>query len=207
MPPAPKALEMSDKLIDAQGQARSTFDAGNRGHAIRGTQTVTGIVAGENGNVGAGTAIDLFGARSAVDRVVAISALNVISAAAGVENIVAGAAIDAVIAVAAQDDVVAPVSGDAVVSGAAIDVIGAPQTARDDVVAVAAVQLGGGAAVAHRNGVVAAQTVDDVMADDRPGQNVIALRAVESRRIDSAVEREAQRRRAGVAGQVGLESG
>jgi hypothetical protein len=58
------------------GEARGAFDAYNRDHTVGEAQIVIGVVAGENGNVGAGTAIDLVGARSAVDRVVAIFALT-----------------------------------------------------------------------------------------------------------------------------------
>src|SRR3954466_14474096 len=113
------------------GEARGALDTDDFRYATGETQTVTGVIAGENGGIRAGAAIDLVGARSAVDRVVALSALDIIGAAARVENIVPGATIDAVIAVAAEDYV------------------------------------------------VAAQTVDDVPAGDRPGQNIIAFRAVE----------------------------
>src|SRR3954454_10099003 len=92
------------------GEARGALDTDDFRYATGGTQTVIGVIAGKNGGIRAGAAIDLVGARSAVDRVVARTALDIISAAAGVENIVAGATIDVVIAVAAEDDVVSPFS-------------------------------------------------------------------------------------------------
>src|SRR5215208_4845452 len=150
------------------GESRGALDTDDFRYATGETQTVTGVIAGENGGIRAGAAIDLVGARSAVDRVVAISALDIISAAAGVENIVASAGIDAVIAIAAEDYVVAPFSVQIVVPGAAIDVIVALGAAGNRIVSIAAIYLGGGADVRHRDPVVAAQTVDEVMADDRP---------------------------------------
>src|SRR4051812_3244282 len=170
------------------GKARGALDTDDFRYVTGETQTVTGVIAGENGGIGAGAAVDLVGARSAVDRVVAIIALDIIIAAAGVENIVPGAAVDAVVAVAAEDYVITPVSGQNVVPGAAIDIIGAPQTTCNLIVSVTPVQLGGGVDIGHRDRVVAAQTVDDVPAGDRPGQNIIAFRAVERRCRDIVVE-------------------
>src|SRR3954465_8704023 len=92
------------------GEARGALDTNDFRYARGQTQTVTGLIAGENGGIRAGAAIDLVGARSTVDRVVARTALDIIITAAGVENIVAGATIDAIIAIAAEDDVVAPVT-------------------------------------------------------------------------------------------------
>src|SRR4051794_9885458 len=131
------------------GEARGALDTDDFRYATGETQTVTGVIAGENGGIRAGAAIDLVSARSAVDRVVARAALDIISAAAGVEDIVAVAAIDAVIAVTAEDDVVAPFSVQIVVSGAAINIIGAQRAAVNLIVSIAAIYLGGGADVYH----------------------------------------------------------
>src|SRR4051812_27043485 len=90
------------------GEARGALDTNDFRYATGETQTVTGVIAGENGGIRAGATIDLVGARSAVDRVIARIALDIIITAAGVENIVAGATIDEVITVAAEDYVVAP---------------------------------------------------------------------------------------------------
>src|SRR3954465_3854908 len=131
------------------GEARGALDTDDFRYTTGETQTVTGVIAGENGGIRAGAAIDLVGARSAVDRVIAITALDIIIAAASVENIVVGASIDAVIAIAAEDYVVAPVTVQNVVPGAAIDIIGAPHATCDPIVSIAAIYLGGGADVCH----------------------------------------------------------